>query len=210
MNSHYSKAFLLLFATMILFSCLRTYQVGDSDKKFIRYKGDEMLVFGNDQYYDTLRLRGFESFFTKTSDSISAYNTESYLLNYNSFKDSIYITFLVELTALRNNEVGISFNMHQRGKNRTFKRSIKLKEFENTCNQKFYLKGVSLNDVAALRSKWNDTTSLIQTLYWSKSKGLVGYALNDSTVFKLIATSMSSSIPTAVRSESKDSSLQTE
>jgi hypothetical protein len=192
MRPYYCGCFLLL---LLLSSCIRTYTLSEKEKNIIVYKGTESLIFISDkQEQDTIKLDGFDEDFSTVSSGLKKSNVEHYdlmcLFPYTQDKDTHFTrTFLISLTARENGKTAIGFNILNDKRKYYFHNSIYVDSLYNIQTDSLDLNNKLLIDIVAFTNKNedHDTTNIsnLSKIYWSFSKGLVGYQLKNGENWKL-------------------------
>lgn len=181
--------------TLFLSSCERTYTLSKKEKSIVVYKGSESLIFISDkQEQDTIKLDGFDEDFSNVGSGLQKSNVEHYnlmcLVPYTLDADTHFIrTFLISLTARENGKTAVGFNILNDKRKYYFHNSIYVDSLYNLRPDSLSLKNKMLTDVVAFtnKNKDHDSTNMsnLSKIYWSLSKGLVGYQLNNGENWKL-------------------------
>ena len=189
----------LLSLLMTISACQRVFTLQEQEKKLLVYKGFERLIFESDKgEKDTIDLLGYEDYFTtERTQSRNKVKTEHYDLigvhldTREKLKDHLRRTFLVALTARETKQTVISFNLNFPGKKYFFWNAIDLDSFFALEDTTLTVDGNIFSDVVIIENMYEKEKALankqyyISQVFWSISKGFVGFVFSDKTVWQV-------------------------
>jgi hypothetical protein len=191
MRPYYCGCVLLL----LLSSCIPTYTLSEKEKNIIIYKGTESLIFISDkQEQDTIKLDGFDEDFSTVSSGLKKSNVEHYnlmcLFPYTVDRDSNFIrTFFISLTARESGKIAIGFNILNDKRKYYFCNSIYIDALYDLKPDSLNVNNKPIYDIVALTNECEDDDTIkvsnLSKIYWSFSKGLVGYQLKNGERWRL-------------------------
>ena len=176
-------AYYILLTTFA--SCSSHYKLKKEDRKYIPYKGNEVLVYQSDQNRaDTIFLKGMSDFngcgdplaiSPDKCDGISL-NCARTDPNYDRYLEGQH---LVEIVATRNGATHISFDIGLRGSWFYNMDSYSLSEFENMSNSELTIvnkiyKDVKIFEASAYAKQYEQRDNYAERFYWSLSQGFLG------------------------------------
>ncbi len=197
------RIFVILICGSCLFSCQSINTLSPERIAIIPYSGHEQLIYGSSlNNMDTIQLLGFRKYLTaentgtfKNKKLIEHYNLHyQYQNRSDSKKDSTELsgTYLVALTARETNLTIISFNIADKEKGYFFWNALNFDSIKSSSTSVLFLdNGVKLADVSRIKNLYNSNTQKlsdstnISMIYWSLSKGLVGFVSGKNEIWKL-------------------------
>jgi hypothetical protein len=184
----YIFSYCLIVATIV--SCSKHYRLKKNDKKYIPYKGNEILIFYSDKNReDTIFLTGVgngsgcagsQDPFPDKCDGISINCTRTDP-NYDRYLEGKQ---LVEVQASQNGQSHISFDIVLRGSWFYNMDSYSLSEFEKIPNSELTIDNKTYKDVKIIEAseyakQFENRENYAERFYWSISQGFLGLDRRD-------------------------------
>lgn len=175
------RFFIFFIVSIIFISC--KYQLTETAKLWNPYKTGDVLIFeSNDKQLDTFFIAEIEQSFTGENEILNV--NYQYLSKDSSSQikaDTVH-TFFIALTAWQRGKTVFSLNLYTPkakfspfvAKRITWLDSLPLTRISN------YTKVLTLvpDNYRNVNDDQNDST-LVRKVYWSKTEGLIGYALKN-------------------------------
>jgi hypothetical protein len=171
-------------------SCSKHYKLKKNDRKYIPYKGNEVLVFhSNKNRMDTIFLKGLSNFngcgdpldlFPDKCDGISLNCTRTDP-NYDRYLEG---KGLVELVATSSGKTRISFDIVLRASWFYNMDSYSLSEFDKMPNSELTIednvyKDVKIFEASDYAKQYQQRDNYAERFYWSLSQGFLGLDRRD-------------------------------
>ncbi|MBO9200797.1 MULTISPECIES: hypothetical protein [Niastella] len=164
-----------------------------NSKKFIPYKGHEWLIFKSDQgEKDTIKLSGYEDFYTAVG-SVSHYtNYETYRLNclwplHNAGDSLKSKKYLISVSVAQTGKTDVSFSYDDWSKYYHFWSNEDLDSIYKRNKEVVQIGSNVIADVVRIRNQELGTSAptYMSIIYWSMTKGIIGFSLVNGTMWKL-------------------------